>query len=286
MLLWVLLSVFAIIVGVLFYQANKVLNYYLYPPRFQNKKSPKDFGLEYEEFNVQVDKEKIFAWFFKGEGNLTLIFVPGFITNRSFVLERVWPLLKKKEFNAVIFDPRGQGDSEGKFLMGVFMDEDVEAIINWLKRHKRLEKFVLFGTSLGATIALVVASKRKDVIATVADSPFTNISKISSKEVFRTFPSLAKFFLPFARAIAFLRFKQDLFKKLDALSKIDNISNVFFIHGKNDKVINYKHSLTLYKRAKEPKKIWITEADHCESFSLYPKEYIEKVLEFIKSQNY
>ena len=286
MILWILILLLAIMFGVLLCQGNKVLNFYLYPPRFQNKKSPKDFGLEYEEFNVQVDKEKIFTWFFKGKKDLTLIFVPGFITNRSFVLERVWPLLKKKEFNAVIFDPRGQGDSEGKFLMGAFMDEDISAIIDWLKKNKGLKKFVLFGTSLGATIALAVASKRKDVIATVADSPFMNISKISSKEVFRMFPSLAKIFLPFTRVVLFLKFKRDLFRKLDAFSVIENVSHIFFIHGKNDKVINYKHSLTLYKRAKEPKKIWITEADHCESFNLYSKEYLERVLEFIKSQNY
>lgn len=138
MILWILILLLAIMFGVLLCQGNKVLNFYLYPPRFQNKKSPKDFGLEYEEFNVQVGKEKIFAWFFKGKKDLTLIFVPGFITNRSFVLERVWPLLKKKEFNAVIFDPRGQGDSEGKFLMGAFMDEDISAIIDWLKKNLSL----------------------------------------------------------------------------------------------------------------------------------------------------
>lgn len=286
MILWILLLIFAIILGVLLYQGNKVLNSYLYPPRFENKKSPKDFGLEYEEFNVQVDKKKIFAWFFKGKRDLTLIFVPGFITNRSFVLERVWPLLKKKEFNAVIFDPRGQGDSEGKFLMGAFMDEDVEAIINWLKTHKRLEKFVLFGTSLGATVALIVASKRKDVVATVADSPFMNVYKISSRTIFKISPFLVKFFLPFIQLIFLLKFRQDLFKKLNALAVADRVSHVFFIHGKNDKVYSYKHSLALYKKAKEPKKIWLTEANHCESYKLYPEEYLQRILEFIQSQAY
>ncbi len=288
-MLWWVVIIIVFVWGVflfLFLKINKILNLYLYPPRILNKKSPKDFGLEFEEFNVQINQAKIAAWFFEGKSEITLIFVPGFVTNRSIILEKVWPLLKKREVNAVIFDPRGQGDSEGKFLMGAFMDEDVSAIIDWLKKNKGLKKFALLGTSLGATVALVVASKRKDVIATVADSPFMNISKISSKEVFRTFPSLAKIFLPFARAVLFLKFKRDLFRKLDVFSVIENVSHVFFIHGKNDKVINYKHSLTLYKRAKEPKEIWITEADHCESFTLYPKEYFERVLEFIKSQNY
>jgi hypothetical protein len=283
-LISIVLGLFFFGLFLIIYKIKKILNFYLYPPRQINKISPEKFNLDYENIEIKVDEKKICAWFFKGKSDLTLIFVPGFVTNRSFILERVYPLLGK-EFNAVLFDPQGQGDSEGEFLMGAFLEKDVKAIIDYLEEKKRLKKFILFGTSLGATFAIVISAKmQKKILATIADSPFANVFRISSREVFHISPFLAKIFLPLARVLLFLSFGEDLFKKMDALSVVNKVSHILLIHGKNDKVIDYKNSLILFKKAKEPKEIWLTEGEHCNSFELFPKEYPKRILNFIKSQ--
>jgi pimeloyl-ACP methyl ester carboxylesterase len=247
-------------------------------PKRQNNFTPKELGLNYEEAEIEVSGSKVKLWYIDAKSETTIIFIPGWGGNRADFLENGRDLilaLFNSGLNLCFFDPRGLGESDGKlFAFGYFEAEDTEKVMDWLKERGKT-KFILFGVSAGANCAIRVATKREEVVATVADSPFYNLM---NTEIY------PRFLLHFFRILASLRLGFDLVDKLDLSNyQLSNIKNILLIAGEKDKVCPPKEAKFVFEKVKEPKFFWIANVAHCEAALKYPKEYKEKLLSFLSS---
>lgn len=245
--------------------------------------TPADLELPYEEISLETeDGIKLHAWFIPGDGPYGIVIAPGYTDSMSVVLKYA-PFLHEAGYQLLLFDPRGQGLSEGAlYAFGSFEPEDIEAGMNYLRNIRQVEHVALFGHSNGATATLIAAAQHPypEVFAVVVDSPFANLRLASQSPEYRD-PFLEAFF-PLYTAIAQARLGFDLFRKTNALAVVDRVSHVLFIHGTADTKIAFFNSELLYERAQDPKALWLVEGvGHVKALDSDINSYAVKVLGFL-----
>ena len=170
--------------------------------------------------------------------------------------------------NCFIFDYRGYGNSEGKpSEEGTYLD--VRAAYKWLTEEKKIssDDIIIFGRSLGGSIAAQLASKAK-MKALVIESGFTSYVDIGRK------------FYPYMPVRWFARF---------GYQTIDYVRNVhcpvMIIHSRGDDIVPFEFGLELYEAANEPKEFVEIFGSHNDGFlvssEIYNKSWT-KWLKFLK----
>lgn len=164
--------------------------------------------------------------------------------------------LVQRGFNVLVFDYQGYGASEGKPSRRNTV-EDGQASVQWaLSQSTR--PVGIFGQSLGAAVATVVASKEPAVKAVVLESCFTTYRAAAAHAMKQNV-----FTWPFAWVFPPLFVR----RALDPWDWVDKIAPrpVFFIHGTADRIVPGAMSEKLFARAQEPKRLWlIPDANHME----------------------
>jgi hypothetical protein len=259
---------------------NRTVGTLLLSPRVIPEKRPNN---SHQEFQIDVDGSRINGWIVNKQDpskDIAIIFAPGYMGSKNFMAP-ILDFFADQGFVSVSFDPRGEGESEGEvYALGALEDEDIEAVMKYLKETKGITKFVLFGFSCGATASIVAASRHpEEVVAVIADSPFANIVEARKKGL------LGVLWVRICNLFAHLKTGIDIYKETNALAVVDKVSGIFLIHGKNDRAVNYHNSVMLYHAAQEPKEIWLVDnSDHAQAVKLYTDTYLQKVLNFINQQ--
>ena len=139
---------------------------------------------------------------------------------------------------------------------------DGRASIDWVKKNTNFKNsdIILYGESLGCAVAVELGMHEK-FKSIILEAPFTSMGDIGQQK-YPIYPV-----------------KYLTLDKFDNLSKIERmLSPLLIIHGKNDEVIPYIHSLKLFQKAKEPKKhVCIDEAMHN---NLYDYNIDKEVINF------
>lgn len=81
------------------------------------------------------------------------------------------------DFNMCIFDYSGYGMSQGKYTtLGLKEQDDLEAVITHLRSHFKMQTIYIWGRSMGAVTAILLAERSKNTIcdAMILDAPFTS----------------------------------------------------------------------------------------------------------------
>ncbi len=172
-----------------------------------------------------------------------------------------------------IFDYRGYGHSQGKpSEEGTYLD--VEAAYKWLTKEKKIppDNIIVFGRSLGGSIAAYLASKVK-ASALIVESTFTSYIDICKK------------FYPYMPVRWFASFS---YRTIDYIKDVHY--PVMLIYSRNDEVVPFDFGLELYEAANEPKKFVEIFGSHNDGFlvsgEIYKKAWTEwlKFLEGYESQ--
>lgn len=164
----------------------------LRPPRMSDGKalwvlrrmSPGDVGLLFETVWFQVRDERsgskisIAGWWIpcaSAEGRCVIL-LHGYADAKVGAI--AWaPLWHELGFNILAIDLRTHGESQGTYSSGGYWERhDISQVINEIRAQRPAEtqKLVLFGASLGATVALATAALRDDLSAVVLDSPYND----------------------------------------------------------------------------------------------------------------
>src|SRR6185369_455622 len=131
--------------------------------RLSQLKSPhlrhliKRSGIPFEDVTIRsFDGTRLHGWWMRASrAASTIVMLHGVKKNRTDVL-RASLTLRRAGFNILVFDGRGHGDSEGRYVTyGYNERRDVESAIDWLITEKEVDRnrVGLAGESMGAAIA-------------------------------------------------------------------------------------------------------------------------------------
>jgi fermentation-respiration switch protein FrsA (DUF1100 family) len=257
-------SLFYYVVGVLLlaYLGWAVV-LYLMQPRFLYRPvrdvvyTPEELGLDYENV-VFKSKDGVALngwWVPAANSRFTVLFCHGNGGNIMHRLDSI-NVLNELGLSCFIFDYRGYGSSEGKpSEEGTYLD--VLAAYEWLTESKKIraERIIVFGRSLGGSIAAQLAAKVRPR-GLVLESCFTSYADMGAR------------FYPYMPVRRFARFG---YRTVDYVKQIH--CPVLLVHSRNDDVIPFEFGLALYDAAKEPKEFIEIRGGHNDGFLLSSEVY-------------
>jgi len=227
--------------------------------------TPENIGLIYQDVEfVTEDNIKLHGWFIPNENAKgTVLFFHGNAGNISHRLDSI-AIFHRLELNVFIIDYRGYGQSEGKITeKGTY--RDAEAAWNYLSHTQGIseKQIIIFGRSLGASIASWLASKHAPA-ALIIESGFTSV------------PSMGQRLYPFLPIRWFTHYKYD------TKQYVKNIScPVLVAHSKNDDIIPYDEGREIFEAAPEPKQFLEMQGGHNDGFIVSGTSYIKGLKSFI-----
>lgn len=232
---------------------------FLYSPDREVSSTPDELGLNFENVVFKsADGLDLSGWYIPAENSKhTILFCHGNGGNMAHRLDSI-NIFHNLGLNCFIFDYRGYGDSRGKpGEEGTYMD--AMAAYKWLTEEKKIpaENIIVFGRSLGGSIAAQLASK-VEARALIVESAFTS------------YVDIGKEYYPYMPVRWFARFG---YKTIDYIRDVR--CPVMLIYSRNDEIVPYKFGLELYEAANEPKEFIEIFGSHNDCFLASGEIYIE-----------
>jgi hypothetical protein len=230
---------------------------FVYDPVREIPYTPAELGLDFEEVVFRTgDHLQLHGWFVPApNAPFTVLYCHGNGGNMMYFLDTV-AFLNKLGLNCFIFDYRGYGNSQGKpSEHGTYLD--VRAAYRWLTKKKGIapERIIIFGWSLGGSIAAYLAGKVK-AAGLVIESTFTSYRDIGKK------------FYPYMPVRWFARFD---YPTIGFVRKVK--CPILVIHSRNDEMIPFEFGLELYDAANDPKDFVEIFGGHNDGFLIAGDEY-------------
>lgn len=226
---------------------------------------PSDIGLDYEDVVFETtDGLQLHGWYISADqARGVVLFFHGNAGNISHRLDSI-EFFHRLGFSVFIIDYRGYGRSEGKTdEQGTY--RDAEAAWRYLVEDRGIDpgKIVIFGRSLGASIAAWLAS-RTSPAALILESAFTSAPNLGRHHYW---------FLP-VRALARIHY--------DTQSYVERISvPTLIVHSADDEIVPFAHGRKLFSVASEPKAFVELQGGHNDGFLVSRARYTEALGEFL-----
>jgi len=166
--------------------------------------------------------------------------------------------MRQLGFSVLGIDYRGFGKSGDELPSERMAYEDAEAAWRYLEQHYPANQRFIFGHSLGAAVAVNLATEESDATGLIVEGSFTSIA-----DVFGTFKWG---WLPVSGLIT---------QRFDAASKIGKIKvPLLVVHGSEDRLIPPALGRALYDRAPEPKRFVLVDGgSHHNTNSVGQEQY-------------
>ncbi|MHC4619769.1 MAG: alpha/beta hydrolase [Planctomycetota bacterium] len=240
---------------------------FLYYPVREIPYTPAEIGLDFENVVFKSpDGLKLTGWYVPAENSsLTVLFCHGNGGNMMHRLDSI-NIFYNLGLNCFIFDYRGYGASDGKPTEdGTYLD--AAAAYDWLTEQKKTppENIIIFGRSLGGSIAAQLASK-VNARALIMESSFTSYVDIGAK------------FYPYMPVKWFAAFS---YRTIDYIKDVR--CPIMVIHSRNDEIVPFELGLELYETATEPKEFVEIFGSHNDGFLVSGETYKNAWTEWLKS---
>jgi uncharacterized protein len=216
------------------------------------------------------DNVRLFGWFVEsatGPAQATIIYFhgnSGNIGNLGWLGEK----LAERGFNALVFDYRGYGRSEGEIRNERDLYADADAAYDYLVRERGAspDHIVLYGQSLGTAAAADLASRRK-CAAVVLESGMTSAR------------DMARVMLPWLPHWL----ERTGSNRLASLEKLPLIHcSVLVAHGDADRTIPISQGLELFAAANQPKRLIVVPGAGHDVCGSSGAGYVDQLAAFIR----
>ncbi len=188
-------------------------------------------------------------------GHATLIiYCHGFLSSKNYYAVSRFVELLAEEADALAFDFRGHGESEGATTLGEREVLDLDAVVAYTQKFNYRQIYVV-GSSMGGAVAIRYAAQAVDIagVATIgafAHGQFTPMAMQALK--FLHWP-VTHYMLRATRQARIESFIPHS-RPLDAVQQLSP-RPLLLIHGEFDPLIPVSHARALYERAGEPKEL-------------------------------
>lgn len=194
-------------------------------------------------------------------------------------------MFERLGFNAVVYDHRRHGESEGKTTSyGHYEKLDLQAMVQAVRERIGEDALLgVHGESMGAATTILYAGTLENrANFYVSDCAFSNFPQLLERIFKNSLPIVPKYSVPFANVFVKLRDGYSL-TEVDPLKAVPNIDKpVLFIHSEPDSFIPAEMSKQLYEAKQGDKMLKIFEqGEHAKSFNESPLEYEQTVAKFL-----
>lgn len=272
------------LVSALLFLRNTVL------PRVPILQTPEQLHLTAKTVEFEAtDGIRLEGWLITGDpAKPWIIMCHGVGSNRSDLLD-IAAGLSAEGFNLFLFDFRGHGGSAGRVTsFGWTEQRDLEGALAFLGRQPDIstKPYGVYGISMGASVALMVASRDERIGAVAVDSPYPNLQETLGRHLMLLYPWVPKApFLWFILATYRVRFgvwPATLSPEADATSLSPR--PLLLMNGAQDPRMPAEGARRIYDHAREPKELWLIEgARHLEGYALNPYAYSDRLARFFHS---
>ncbi|PZD94743.1 alpha/beta hydrolase [Paenibacillus sambharensis] len=253
--------------------------------------TPADYGMVYTDqiFTSKADDSAALpGWVIEPEEPvMTVIMSHGYRGNR---LEKNVPFLPLAQqfidanYRVIMYDFRHSGEAGGKMVtLGTKEKYDLLGVIDYAKSSYD-EPVALYGISMGAATSILAAGLSADVMAVVADSPFSDLKSYLSQNMsvwtglpHVPFTPLTMFLMPFVTEI-----EPEEASPIKAVEQIYP-RPIYFIHGTGDTYIPYTESQKMAALHPDRFQIWNPEGiQHVKTYEHHADEYAANVIDFFE----
>lgn len=215
------------------------------PPKIISHINPNDLAMEYEDVYFRTeDNINLRGWWIpknNGLGEKTIVLLHGYPADKGDILPAFSFL--HDGYNLFLFDFRYLGQSGGRYsTAGVLEQEDLLAALRYLK-SRGINETGVWGFSMGAAVALVIASDVHEIKAIVSEASYASLD-LMTRELYQIYG--------IRRSLGFLTgFWAKLFlgvdvKKAEPVDAVKKLSiPILIIHSTDDATIPFEHALML-----------------------------------------
>jgi pimeloyl-ACP methyl ester carboxylesterase len=256
--------------------------------------SPGDLGLSFEEQSFTIrdqhsgKKLRIAGWWIPASptANRCAILIHGYADAKVGSIAFA-PLLDDLDLNILAIDLRAHGDSDGRFSTGGFFErDDISQVIDQLRSDRpfQTEQLILFGISLGASVACGIAAARNDIAAIILESPFPSYERVIANHA-RLMHLPGGLMLNSAITLA-QKFSGSDFSEVRVVDLMKTIHcPALIIVGEKDELLEADDIAALKSAVRDDfgTEFWLAgEAGHLQAMSLDPMEYRRRVEAFLE----
>ncbi|CAF0940179.1 unnamed protein product [Rotaria sp. Silwood1] len=214
------------------------------------ERTPEDFQMDYQSIYLQtLDGEFIHAYWIQQSDDInsttTLLYLHGAGGNISHRLEVLRLFYENLHCNILIIDYRGFGKSTGSpSELGLYIDAQTAYDYLIYKQKILPENIIVFGTSLGASVAIQLVS-----------DPLNRVKVAIFENAFISVPEIAKYFLTYAKSVIGVTKSIGFIYLFDSLPKVRRIEcPCIYLTGLLDPIIPTWMSNTLYNETRSARK--------------------------------
>lgn len=240
----------------------------IYFPERTLAATPSQHGLPYEEVWLTTDDGvRLHGWFLpsKQPSGLTLLFLHGNAGNISHRFEK-YAIFNELGLDVLALDYRGYGSSGGvPDEHGTYLDAQAAYLHLLQQRGVTAQRLVVYGESLGAAVAVDLASRRPT-------------GGVILEEGFTSAPDAAQEVYPYLPVRWLIK------TRYDTLGKIGRIhAPLLILHSRDDEFFPMRHAQRLLAAAAAPKQLVELHGGHNEAFLLSEQVYRDALQHFIAS---
>ncbi len=226
--------------------------------------TPADAHMDYEDVSIEAaDGVKLHGWFIVGASPHVLLFFHGNAGNISHRLESIRQF-QNLGLSVLIIDYRGYGQSGGRTTeAGIYRDADAAWRYLTETRGVRPDNVVIFGRSLGGSVAARLATQQQP-LALIVESSFTSVPDIAQEH----YPWLpARWLSRLSHATA------DYIREVRC--------PVLVVHSRDDEIIPFHHGQAIFAAAPEPRTLLTLRGSHNNAYVWDEGSYIEGLRAFL-----
>lgn len=291
-------SIFAIIAGIIVL-AGQIFAAYIIKKLMHPEQRTNDILLEYEVrekkfdptwLNIPFEKKELVSDFgYKLFGRLYRTETPSdkFIidlhghNSSSMSQLKYLAIFRELGYNVFMPDHRRSGYSEGKSVtFGHYEKYDAIKWIDMLAKENPNASFALFGESMGAATAMMVAAMDKRIKFLIEYCGYANmkelfLTKLNNRFVYATM----KPFLAFAAYVLYgVRFKE--INPLAAMKSLE--IPVLIMHSRADKTVGVNNAYALMAANPNARTEIFENSRHARSLMEYPERFKAAIVDFVK----
>ena len=164
------------------------------------------------------------------------------------------------------FDFSGCGKSEGEYIsLGWYETDDVQCVIEYLRKTNKVSTIGLWGRSMGAVTAIMYGVRDPSIAGLVLDSSFSSLNKLI-EELVKEKVSLPQFVVNQATKLVKSTVNKRANFNLDDIEPVKFAETCFipalFCHGNGDSFVKKHHCEELYAVYPGDKNVIYVDGDH------------------------